>query len=141
MYEPLIPGTPPGVAAPLAPQPAPLAPQPAPSLPAPTPAQRRSVGPGFVLAAVLATAVIASGGTYLAVSGDGGRATNPAAADANQAPPAGNTGNTGNTGATGYTGAAGTTGDTGATGNTGDTGATGARGKTGGDTVVIVPSK
>lgn len=51
--------------------------------------------------------------------------------------PAGATGATGSTGAVGDTG---NTGSTGSTGSTGATGATGDRGKTGGDTVVIVPS-
>ena len=40
--------------------------------------QRRSVGPGFVLSAVLASALLASGGTYLAVSAATGRAPAPA---------------------------------------------------------------
>lgn len=52
----------------------------------------------------------------------------------------GATGSTGSTGYTGATGSTGNTGDTGATGSTGNTGATGDRGKTGGDTVVIIPS-
>ena len=57
--------------------------------------------------------------------------------------PAGATGATGevkkgDTGATGNTGA---TGSTGATGDTGADGAKGDRGRTGGDTVVIVPTK
>ena len=30
--------------------------------------QRRSVGPGFVLGAVLASALLASGGTYIAIN-------------------------------------------------------------------------
>ena len=97
MYEPLTPGTPMGEPKPSTPQPAPLTPQPGPSLPAAARDQRRSVGPGFILGAVLATAVLASGGTYLAVSGDGRGSVNPAAADANQAP-AGNSGTSGNSG-------------------------------------------
>ncbi len=71
---------------------APVAPPPA----APAPAARRAVGPGFVLTAVVAAAVLASGGTYLAVSAAGvGRATateapviTPAVAGGTQAPPA-----------------------------------------------------
>jgi len=60
--------------------------------------------------------------------------------------PAGATGATGATGEVkkGDTGATGNTGATGSTGATGDTGADGAkgdRGRTGGDTVVIVPTK
>ena len=51
---------------------APVAPPPA----AAAAAARRAVGPGFVLTAVVAAAVLASGGTYLAVSAAGvGRAT------------------------------------------------------------------
>ncbi|MEK6244006.1 MAG: hypothetical protein AABM33_05840 [Pseudomonadota bacterium] len=53
----------------------------------------------------------------------------------------GSTGSTGYTGSTGATGSTGSAGSTGATGSTGSTGATGDRGKTGGGTVVIVPSK
>src|SRR5436190_8121283 len=39
---------------------------------------RRSVGPGFVLGAVLASALLASGGTYLAVQAADGNHTTPA---------------------------------------------------------------
>ncbi len=57
-------------------------------------AQRRSVGPGFVLSAVLASALLASGGTYLAVQASGGNhntpsnasAVTPAAANSTPAP-------------------------------------------------------
>ena len=62
---------------------------------APTPAapsvagQRRSVGPGFVLSAVLASALLASGGTYLAVSAATGTPPAPAAT------PVGNVASTG----------------------------------------------
>ena len=57
-------------------------------------AQRRSVGPGFVLSAVLASALLASGGTYLAVEASGGNhntpsnasAVTPAAANSTPAP-------------------------------------------------------
>ena len=70
---------------------APVAPQPSPSA-----AARRAVGPGFVLTAVVAAAVLASGGTYLAVSAAGvGRATatetpviTPAVAGGTQTPAA-----------------------------------------------------
>ena len=83
------------------PMPAASAPaDPAPAAPAGT--QRRSVGPGLMLSAVLATALLASGGTYLAVSGGsrttatttaGATATAAAGANATQAPTAvGNSG-------------------------------------------------
>jgi S1-C subfamily serine protease len=52
-------------------------------------AQRRSVGPGFVLSAVLASAVLASGGTYLAVSAAIGTPPAPAST------PVGNVASTG----------------------------------------------
>ena len=80
MYEPLTPSTPVTPAAPVTP----IAPttQSIAAPVAPASAPRRSVGPGFVLGAVLATAVITSGGTYLAVSG-GERASGPDAVVAN----------------------------------------------------------
>ena len=54
--------------------------------------RRRPVGPGVVLGAVLLSAALASGGTYLAVGGPGhSSATGPAAASATQAPAAGTT--------------------------------------------------
>jgi S1-C subfamily serine protease len=53
---------------------------------------RRPVGPGFVLSAVLASAILASGGTYLAVSAASGDAPAPAAA------PVGNVASTGSLG-------------------------------------------
>ena len=63
---------------------------------APARAERRSVGPAFVLVAVLATAVLSSGGTYIAVTaanGDNAASTpapfRPAAVQATPAPPAG----------------------------------------------------
>jgi len=113
MYEPLTPLTPSGEPQPQPTQP--VVPTPASySAPIATPVagasastasargQRRSVGPGFMLSAVIASAVLASGGTYLAVSGDAGRATSAAAVTgATQAPPAGNTGGSGTTGGTG----------------------------------------
>ena len=72
----------------------PAEPMPTPPAPATGPAARRTVGPGFVLAAVLATAVLTSGGTYLAVSAANGNqaaatpapAFVPAAAPGTQAP-------------------------------------------------------
>ena len=78
MYDQITPLTPPSASTPT--PPAPATPQPGtPSTPAPSIAvQRRSVGPGFVLSAVLAAAVLASGGTYLAVSAANGNAPAPA---------------------------------------------------------------
>jgi len=103
MYEPLTPSTPseePQPAAPATPSsavPAPLSPEPAiwttPATPvpsAPAIAQRRSVGPGFVLGAVFASALLASGGTFLAVNGaDHTTSARLLAATATQAPAAG----------------------------------------------------
>ena len=75
-----------------APMPAPQIPAP----PAPARAERRGVGPAFVLSAVLATAVLASGGTYIAVTAtNANRAAStpapfvPAAAQTTPAPAAG----------------------------------------------------
>jgi len=82
MYDQFTPLTPQGASAP-APATSPTTPSttPAPTLSVPTTAtaaaQRRSVGPGFVLSAVLASAVLASGGTYLAVSAATGTAPAP----------------------------------------------------------------
>jgi S1-C subfamily serine protease len=79
MYEQITPLTPSSASTP--PTPAPNAPAPAnaTTLPATASAgQRRSVGPGFVLSAVLASAILASGGTYLAVSAATGRTPAPA---------------------------------------------------------------
>ncbi len=45
-------------------------------------AQRRPIGPGFVLSAVLASALLASGGTYLAVQASNGTHNNPSNASA-----------------------------------------------------------
>ncbi len=60
---------------------------------APSRSGRRSVGPAFVLGAVLATAVLSSGGTYLAVTAAGGPAATTAPAFlpavAGATPPAG----------------------------------------------------
>jgi S1-C subfamily serine protease len=53
-------------------------PPPTPTTAAPVAGQRRPVGPGFVLSAVLASAILASGGTYLAVSATKGTAPAPA---------------------------------------------------------------
>jgi len=109
MYEPLTPSTPPGHpqsqpagSTPLTPAPVDWTPAaPAPIEPpaqawstsaGPTRARRRSVRPGLVLGAVLASAAVASGGTYLAVGGAGRTAdTTPARANVTQAPPAGGT--------------------------------------------------
>ncbi len=65
MYEPLTPLAPQGE-----PRPQPVEPiTPAMAISVePAPAQRRAVGPRFVLSAVLASALLASGGTYLVVS-------------------------------------------------------------------------
>ncbi len=76
---------------------APVEPQmPVPPAPVPARAERRSVGPAFVLSAVLATAVLASGGTYVAMTAAnaGGAASTPApfvpaAVEATPAPAAG----------------------------------------------------
>ncbi len=92
MYELFTPLTPPG-ATPASPQPTP-APAPsvtdpfvAPAAPAvafaapesqPSPSARRSVGPGFVFGAVLASALLASGGTFVAVSAATHNPTAPA---------------------------------------------------------------
>jgi S1-C subfamily serine protease len=118
MYEPLTPPTRPGepqpqtaepasstpAAAPFAGKPVvwtpatfatPIEPStPAAAAPSAAPnAGHRSVGPGFVLSAVLASALLASGGTYLAVSGSARTpatttATTPTLANATQAPSA-----------------------------------------------------
>ena len=94
MYDQFTPLTPQGGPAP-APATPPTTPSttPAPAISAPTAApaaaQRRSVGPGFVLSAVLASAVLASGGTYLAVSAATGTAPAPAST------PVGNVASTG----------------------------------------------
>ena len=93
MYELFTPLTPPG-ATPSEPQPAPapsttpvgnpfVAPvEPAISFAAPetrtSPSARRSVGPGFVFGAVLASALLASGGTFVAVSAATHSPTTPA---------------------------------------------------------------
>ena len=80
MYDQITPLTPSNASTPATPPPAyhPGADQrsrtPAPSVAG----QRRSVGPGFVLSAVLASALLASGGTYLAVSAATGTAPAPA---------------------------------------------------------------
>jgi S1-C subfamily serine protease len=55
--------------------------------------QRRPVGPGFILSAVLASAMLASGGTYLAVSAATGTTHAPAS------PPVGSVASTGSLGA------------------------------------------
>ena len=62
-----------------------------PSSTAPAHTRRRAVGPRLVLGAVLASAVLASGGTYLAVGGGGQTATTPAGATATKAPATGST--------------------------------------------------
>ncbi len=123
MYDPQSPSAYPGASQPASGQPAPTTAPAAPAVPepatepvawppaafvapvdgpVPTPAtrsraERRSVGPGFVLTAVLASAALASGGTYLAVSASGvGRTSStpapvitPAVADGTPAPAAG----------------------------------------------------
>jgi hypothetical protein len=88
--------------------------------------------------------VVAPSPTVVAVPGPAGPAGPTGTAGTAGETTKGDTGATGSTGATGNTG---NTGNTGAPGYTGATGATGAegekgdRGKTGGDTIVIVPSK
>src|SRR5258705_4989286 len=97
MYDQFTPLTPQGAPAP-APATPPTTPSttPAPAVSAPTTAQaaaqRRSVGPGFVLSAVLASAVLASGGAYLAVSAATGTPPAPAST------PVGNVASTGSLG-------------------------------------------
>ena len=94
MYDQFTPLTPQGASAPASATPpttpvtTPAAAVSAPTT-APAAAQRRSVGPGFVLSAVLASAVLASGGTYLAVSAATGTAPAPAST------PVGNVASTG----------------------------------------------
>ena len=91
MYESFTPLTPPG-AAPAAPMPAleqyAPAPAPTPVMPVTTPepsttgskgsSTRRAVGPGFVFGAVLVSALLASGGTYAAISATTHTPTTPA---------------------------------------------------------------
>ena len=88
MYESFTPLTPPG-AAPVTPTPAaaPANPTPTPSLAPPaapvtatsaSSTPRRAVGPGFVFGAVLAAALLASGGTYAAISATSHTPTTPA---------------------------------------------------------------
>ena len=81
MYDQITPLTPSSASAPTEP-PAPTpAYVPAPVEPSPTPVatgQRRAVGTGFVLSAVLASALLASGGTYLAVNAASGSHPAPA---------------------------------------------------------------
>src|SRR4051812_16148007 len=82
MYDqitPLTPSTPGGTSASEAPSPNTGSTiEPTPAQPAPVGNQRRTVGPGFVLSAVLASALLASGGTYLAVSAAAPSAPAPA---------------------------------------------------------------
>src|SRR6188508_2650597 len=101
MYESFTPLTPPG-ATPVAPTPAleQYAPAPAPTMPVTPPEPttptskgsntRRAVGPGFVFGAVLASALLASGGTYVAISASTHNPTTPAVL------PAGTVASTGN---------------------------------------------
>ena len=90
MYEPLTPLTPRGE-----PDPAPAepvvwtpstveAPNPAAGIPAS--ARGRAVGPGFVMSAVLASAILASGGTFLAINAAGHTATVAPASGGSSAP-------------------------------------------------------
>src|SRR4029079_596530 len=81
MYDQITPLTPSSASAPTEPAAPPPAYVPAPVEPSPTPVttgQRRAVGPGFVLSAVLASALLASGGTYLAVNAASGSHPAPA---------------------------------------------------------------
>jgi S1-C subfamily serine protease len=81
MYDQITPLTPSSASAPTEPAaPLPVY-EPAPVFASATPVttgQRRAVGPGFVLSAVLASAILASGGTYLAVSAASGTHLVPA---------------------------------------------------------------
>jgi S1-C subfamily serine protease len=79
MYDPFTPLTPPGN-----PQPQPTA-----STEPAAPASHRAVGPRFVLGAVLASALLASGGTYVAVN-SAARTTTPAVTSTAQTPAANN---------------------------------------------------
>src|SRR4029079_18260904 len=100
MYDQITPLTPSSASTPTepaAPRPAYV---PAPVEPSPTPVatgQRRPVGAGFVLSAVLASALLASGGTYLAVSAASHPTSTPAlaggttTASTSTTPPAANT--------------------------------------------------
>ena len=86
MYDQITPLTPSSASAPTpAYVPAPVEPSATPTIAG----QRRAVGPGFVLSAVLASALLASGGTYLAVNAASG--THPAPAGT----PVGNVASTG----------------------------------------------
>ena len=80
MYDQITPLTPSGASAPTEPAaPLPVY-EPAPVFASATPVatgQRRAVGPGFVLSAVLASALLASGGTYLAVNAAAEKAPAP----------------------------------------------------------------
>ena len=110
MYEPLTPLTPPGEPTPRPTEPPVWTPasfmasnEPvAPAMPAPAAtaqAPRRAVGPAFVMSAVLASALLASGGTYLVVNSAGhATAITPAAATATGTTPA--TGGSPSTGTT-----------------------------------------
>ena len=91
MYEPLTPLAPQGE-----PRPQPVEPiAPAMSFAVePAPAPRRAVGPRFVLSAVLASALLASGGTYLVVSSTDHDATTPAVATGTNASTGNGTGTT-----------------------------------------------
>lgn len=91
MYEQITPLTPPSNSRPVTPvtDPAPTQTQTPTPTAAPSSGQRRPVGPGFILSAVLASALLASGGTYLAVSAATG--THPAPATS----PVGNVASTG----------------------------------------------
>ena len=81
MYDQITPLTPPNASTPAVPAATPPAPTttstPAAPTAPPVAGQRRSVGPGFVLSAVLASALLASGGTYVAVSAAKGTAPAP----------------------------------------------------------------
>ena len=92
MYEPMTPLTPPGEPRPEAAEPTiwtpatfmassePVTPAPGVSNAGSSRVVRRPVGPGFVLSAVLASALLASGGTYLAVTAAGHPSTTPTVA-------------------------------------------------------------
>ena len=88
MYEPLTPLTPPA-----GPDQPPFAT--GPTEPATSPKPRRAVGPGFVVGAVLASALLASGGTYAVVSA-AARTSTLAPASSTAQTPSGKNASTGN---------------------------------------------
>jgi serine protease Do len=83
MYEPLTPLTPAGAPSPSAGVVTPTAPA---QTQAPAPTRRRATGPAFLLGVAMVSAVVASGGTYLAIGGGHTPATDRVVAQSSQAP-------------------------------------------------------